>query len=126
MWVTSTFLRFFAAMVILVCGCGKGATTTVGSAEAKTIAQCLTAKNAVMYGAFWCPHCAKQKEAFGEAFEFVTYVECSNSDRSQNDTCKAKDIASYPTWIFANDERVSGAQTLAALAAKSGCATGPG
>ena len=27
-------------------------------------AQCLTAKGAQMYGAWWCPHCADQKELF--------------------------------------------------------------
>ena len=31
-----------------------------------------------MYGAYWCPHCAHQKELFGaEAWSLIPYVECS-------------------------------------------------
>ncbi len=39
-------------------------------------AQCLNTKGAKMYGAFWCPHCAEQKEMFGSSFQYVNYVEC--------------------------------------------------
>ena len=34
-----------------------------------SVAQCLTEKNAEMYGAFWCGACAKQKEVFGNSFK---------------------------------------------------------
>src|SRR6266700_8112952 len=40
-------------------------------------AQCLKDRGAKMYGAWWCPHCADQKEMFGFAFQYVNYVECS-------------------------------------------------
>src|SRR5215467_2633829 len=39
-------------------------------------AKCLTAKNAKMYGAYWCPHCQDQKEMFGSSFQYAPYVEC--------------------------------------------------
>src|ERR1041385_8352379 len=42
-----------------------------------SFAQCVSAKGARMYGAWWCPHCADQKELFGFAFQYVNYVECS-------------------------------------------------
>src|SRR5579885_3423480 len=39
-------------------------------------AKCLTTKQAKMYGAFWCPHCAEQKEMFGSSFKYAPYIEC--------------------------------------------------
>jgi hypothetical protein len=39
-------------------------------------AKCLTAKQAKMYGAFWCQHCDAQKEKFGSSFQYAPYVEC--------------------------------------------------
>ncbi len=41
-----------------------------------TFAKCLAAKQAKMYGAYWCPHCAEQKEMFESSFQYVPYVEC--------------------------------------------------
>src|SRR6476620_5024249 len=39
-------------------------------------AQCLKERNILMYGAYWCPHCADQKEKFGASFKYAPYVEC--------------------------------------------------
>ena len=39
-------------------------------------AKCLASKQAKMYGAYWCPHCADQKEMFESSFQYVPYVEC--------------------------------------------------
>src|SRR5438132_14374598 len=39
-------------------------------------AQCLSAKQAKMYGAYWCPHCAAQKEICGRSFRDISYAEC--------------------------------------------------
>ena len=39
-------------------------------------AHCLREKQLTMYGAYWCPHCAEQKELFGGSFSQVPYVEC--------------------------------------------------
>lgn len=88
-------------------------------------AQCLTDKGAVMYGAYWCPHCAEQKRMFGSSFEHVEYVECATGGPrnipAQPGLCKEKEIASYPTWIFADGGRMTGTQQLSALAARAGC-----
>jgi hypothetical protein len=85
-------------------------------------AKCLNAKGAKMYGAWWCPHCADEKEFFGNSFEYVNYVECSPSgERTQNNICKAAAIKNYPTWQFADDSRMEGTQPLAALSKKTGC-----
>ncbi len=41
-------------------------------------ARCLTDRQVKMYGAYWCPHCAEQKEMFGESFALraVRRVRC--------------------------------------------------
>lgn len=85
-------------------------------------ATCLKDKGAIFYGAFWCPHCQKQKAMFGSAQKLLPYVECSNPDgQSQNETCNAVKIESYPTWVFPSGERVSGEQSLEYLASTTAC-----
>ena len=76
-----------------------------------------------MYGAFWCPHCLKQKELFGNSFSKVAYIECSLPDKSgQTQICRDAKIESYPTWEFSDGSRLVGEQTLENLATKTGCA----
>jgi len=87
-----------------------------------SFAHCLNAKGAKMYGAWWCPHCADQKESFGFAFQYVNYVECSlPNERKLNDACKQAGIKNFPTWEFADRARVEGTQPLDTLAKKTGC-----
>ena len=75
-----------------------------------------------MYGAWWCPHCADQKEMFGLAFRYVNYTECSPEGlKTMNDTCKQAGIKGYPTWQFADGSRVEGPQSLKVLGEKTGC-----
>jgi hypothetical protein len=85
-------------------------------------AKCLSAKQARMYGAYWCPHCAEQKEMFGGAFEYVSYVECGVvGSREEANHCVQAGIKHFPTWQFADGERREGAQGLQALGEKTGC-----
>jgi hypothetical protein len=85
-------------------------------------AQCLTDKGTKMYGAWWCPHCADQKEMFGYAFQYVNYTECSpEGQRTMNEACTKAGIKGYPTWQFADGSRVQGPQPLTVLADKTGC-----
>jgi hypothetical protein len=87
-----------------------------------TFAQCLASKQVKMYGAYWCPHCAEQKEMFKSSFQFLPYVECGvPGSRDEAPGCKDAGIKHFPTWQFANSERVEGTQPLPALAAKAGC-----
>jgi len=44
--------------------------------EYDVLAQCLTDKGVKEYGAYWCPHCQKQKKDFGNSFRKITYIEC--------------------------------------------------
>jgi thiol-disulfide isomerase/thioredoxin len=85
-------------------------------------AQCLEESGAIFYGAFWCPHCEDQKEAFGSAFQYVNHVECSTADgRGQLPICQQAEIESYPTWFFADDSREYGNLPFEVLAEKTGC-----
>ena len=63
------------------------------------LAQHLTEQGAAMYGAYWCPACAKQKELFGDAFRYITYVECDPGGTNPRPAlCQQKGILRYPTW----------------------------
>ena len=86
-------------------------------------AQCLKTKGARMYGAWWCPHCAEQKEMFGYAFQYVNYVECSPEGKREplNEVCKQAGIQHFPTWLFPDGSRTEGPQPLSVLGEKTGC-----
>jgi len=85
-------------------------------------AKCLATKQAKMYGAYWCPHCADQKEMFESSFQYVPYVECGVSgSRDEAQVCKDAGIKHFPTWQFADGERQEGTLTLQALGTKTGC-----
>ncbi|HXP17179.1 MAG TPA: hypothetical protein VN868_08760 [Terriglobales bacterium] len=87
-----------------------------------TFAQCLAAKQVRMYGAYWCPHCAEQKEMFESSFRYVPYVECGlPGSRDQAPVCKDAGIKHFPTWQFADGERQEGTLSLELLGSKTGC-----
>jgi thiol-disulfide isomerase/thioredoxin len=114
---------FWIALVVLIVG-GFGASMYMKTLPGKYdgLAQCLSEKGAVFYGAFWCPHCQEQKKIFGNSAELLPYVECSNPDgKTQTQVCIDKEIVQYPTWEFADGSRLTGEQQPAALAEKASC-----
>jgi hypothetical protein len=85
-------------------------------------AQCLSAKGAKMYGAFWCPHCTDQKEMFGSSFTYAPYIECGiKGSRATAQICTDADVKHYPTWVFPDGSRVEGAHSLEFLSQQTGC-----
>jgi hypothetical protein len=85
-------------------------------------AKCIASKQAKMYGAYWCPHCADQKEMFGSSFQYVPYVECGvPGSRDEGPVCKDAGIKHFPTWQFADGERQEGTLPLQSLGTKTGC-----
>ena len=82
-----------------------------------SFARCLTEKNIVMYGADWCPHCQNEKKAFGEAFQFISYVECPQDPKK----CLDAGVNGYPTWIFSDGRKLEGEQGVEKLSRESGC-----
>jgi glutaredoxin len=96
-----------------------GKVTEVGIYD--DFAHCLTEKGVVMYGAYWCPHCARQKELFGSSWKYVSYVECDpRGNNAQPELCRQQGVTAYPTWIF-NGEKRTGVQSLLSLSSWSGC-----
>lgn len=86
--------------------------------ELNAFAQCLKSKDWTMYGAYWCPHCQREKANFGSAFQYVNYVECTQA----TELCNEKKIEGYPTWIGPDGKHYEGEQGLAKLSELSGCA----
>ena len=103
---------------------GAAATTIPASTNRqKELAKHLKLKGAVLYGAWWCPHCTHQKELFGsEAIELLPYVEC-DKDASGRARCQQAQVRAYPTWELNGEQRV-GVLSLQELEIWSGYPTG--
>lgn len=84
-------------------------------------AKCIANTSTTFYGAFWCPHCMDQKNAFGSGAQYLPYVECSLPDTSETEECKAKGVKNYPTWFFPDGSSLVGQQSFETLSAKTGC-----
>ena len=97
------------------------AVTGISSPAAMDLADHLTASGAVMYSAYWCPHCHEQKELFGkQASDQLQVVECAPDGRdNQADLCKSKGLTGFPSWEI-NGEIDSGVKPLSELADLSG------
>ncbi|PZV06708.1 MAG: hypothetical protein DCF32_09210 [Leptolyngbya sp.] len=107
---------------LLLVGCGPEPTQTVTDATSyeAQLAQHLADTGSVMYGAYWCPHCADQKAMFGDAVEQVPYVECAaDGDNPQPELCEQKGIQGYPTWEV-NGQLHPGVKSLDDLATLTG------
>jgi hypothetical protein len=105
-----------------VTGPGMPIPVTSASAPASiALADHLTAKGAVMYSAYWCPHCHEQHELFGkQATARLKVVECApDGQNSQAELCASKKIQGYPSWEI-NGKLDSGVKPLAKLAELSG------
>jgi len=95
--------------------------TTESSPAALALADHLTAAGAVMYSAYWCPHCHEQKELFGkEATAKLNVVECAaDGENNQADLCRSKGLEGFPSWEI-NGSIESGVASLDTLAERSG------
>lgn len=89
-----------------------GAAINGNSAEA--IAKCLTGKGVMMYGSQYCPHCVQQKEIFGDAFEFIDYIECTENPSF------CKNLDGVPAWDISG-KIYYGTKSLEELASLAGC-----
>ena len=115
----------FGIILVLILIAGGGYFATKGGSTKPNLdgfAQCLTERNAKMWGAYWCPHCQNQKKEFGKSWDKVKYIECSLPGGSgQTNECKEAGIEGYPTWEFEGGERIGGEVPLTDLAEKTGC-----
>lgn len=69
-------------------------TPTTSSITVETFAKCLTQRGMKIYGRDGCGSCQAQKNLFGAAFSYITYINCS----SQAQICQSRGISGYPTW----------------------------
>ncbi|MBN1386110.1 hypothetical protein JW968_04005 [Candidatus Woesearchaeota archaeon] len=106
--ITMVTMLLVLISALLISGCG--------SQNSEKLAQCLSEKGAVLYGTEWCSHCQNQKEAFGQSFSYIEFIDC---DR-QSEKCFAEGIEGYPTWVI-NGQKYPGNQDIIRLADISGC-----
>ena len=118
-----TTIFWLAVLVLVVGGIGGSIYMQHLPGKLDSFTQCLVQKDVKMYGAFWCPHCQRTKQQFGNSAKLLPYVECSTPDtKSQTQVCIDKKIIQYPTWTRPQDEqRISGEHTLQEIADFSGC-----
>ena len=89
-----------------------------------SFAKCLASKQAKMYGLYWCPHCADQKRMFGDAFQYVPYVECAVGQPGSGKItpeCQAAGVKLFPSWQFGAAPPKEGVLSLEELSVKTGC-----
>ncbi len=104
---------------------GPSTTPSLGQAlkastpEQIALADHLRQQGVIFYGAYWCTHCFRQKNLFGQqAGDRLLYVECAK-DQAGADKCTAAKVEAYPTWVH-GAERREGMQSLEELAVWSG------
>lgn len=86
----------------------------------RQLANYLTSSGAIMYGAYWCPHCADQKAMFHAAVKVLPYVECDpKGENAQPQRCQDRGIEGYPTWEI-HGQLYPGVRSLDELADLSG------
>lgn len=109
---------------------GAGTTSTLGEAltasdaEQMALVEHLRSRGAIFYGAWWCSHCFRQKNLFGQqAGNRLPYVECDKTETGR-ERCRAEGIRAYPTWVMGNS-RLEGVQSLEDLKRWSGFGAGP-
>ncbi len=110
-----------ALVALFAVGCGTSQTQAdIALSYEGQLAQHLSTTGSVMYGAYWCPHCADQKAIFGDAVNQITYIECAaDGDNAQPQLCTNKGIKGYPTWEIGGQLH-PGVKSLQELATLSG------
>ncbi|HOG15133.1 MAG TPA: hypothetical protein PK674_00955 [Candidatus Absconditabacterales bacterium] len=81
------------------------------------LAKCLTSKGIKLYGMAGCPYCKAQIELFGDDFQYINYINCSEDPN----VCVEKGISGVPAWEFIDGSIKSGLHSLEDLADLVGC-----
>lgn len=117
-----TLLIIFFVSIVVISSLIALANISSQPGKLDEFAKCLKEKKAIFYGAFWCPHCQKQKALFGSSDQYLPYIECSTADgKGQVQICKDKKITNYPTWEFSDKTQMTGEVSLEKLAEKTSC-----
>jgi glutaredoxin len=92
-------LTGLAALATVLAACTSSSAISPSPSYEAQLVEHLNQTNSVMYGAYWCSHCADQKALFKEAASQLTYVECAaDGQNSQFQLCQDQQIKGYPTW----------------------------
>ena len=82
-------------------------------------ANLLRTNGATLYGAAWDATTTAQRQLFGDGSQFLNFVEVTNPNHTLNAIATTNNITTTsPTWIFSNGSRLTGTQSLAALASQ--------
>ena len=95
-------------IIIMISGCKKEIVD-------KATADCIASK-AEIYVLTGCTACAKQKEMFGENFQYLNAIDC----KINPEECSDKNILKVPTWII-NENKLEGVQSIETLKRLTGC-----
>ncbi|HEX5108079.1 MAG TPA: vitamin K epoxide reductase family protein [Vicinamibacterales bacterium] len=114
-----------AALIVIAIMHGQTRSAAISAEEdpyLAGLAMRLAESGAVFYGASWCPHCQQQKAMFGASVDRLPYVECSPGGRNAPaaPSCIGARVSVYPTWVFANGDRVSEVLSTEELARRVG------
>ena len=115
-----------AAVVILVLHAGYTAPQAepIGPEDpmVRALAEHLTEKGVLFYGASWCPHCQEQKRLFGASVRRLPYIECNvaGPNAPQSVACRIAGVQTYPTWVINGRAIVGQVLSLAELADATG------
>ena len=93
-----------------------GATTIESDNYSVNLAKDLTQKGVIFYGSYQSVDSQKQKKLFGDAAQYLNYVECDTSGHLANsDECAGNNVTVYPSWFY-QGKLYTGVQSLATLA----------
>lgn len=108
-------MKKFVLVGILAMAFFAGCSQTQQPDNLDTFAQCLTENWATMYWSKTCPHCLEQKEMFGDSFQYIDYVECTEEfERCAN-------LRGVPAREFSDGSIVEWRQALETLATLTNC-----
>lgn len=83
----------------------------------EVLAKCLNERGVKFYGTPGCPYCLMQIEIFGQAGEYLPYVNCAE----KMDECEEANVGGVPDWRFPDGSQELGMLPVEELARLSGC-----
>lgn len=83
----------------------------------ESLAKCLNEKGVKFYGTPNCPWCIRQKEIFGQAAQYLPYIDCTQ----KREECEKANVGGVPDWRFPDGTQKVGFQPIEQLAELSGC-----
>ncbi len=99
---------------------GEGTAEGEDQPDLVAFAKALDQAGVKYYGGAWCGHCTEQKQLFEDGADFLPFIEVTNPDRTLNQIGSDNNITSLPTWVFPDDTRLEGVQTLQTISDRSG------